>query len=413
MSLAGRATALLFALAGALPPASAAAEEPALRWSGLLQLWGTYALDSSLRDGEVVSQPSRYYSLRSEFRRNDVSVRRAELKLWGKLAPAVDFELMIDPAIGVSSSNILQDAVISLRPGAGLELRAGQMKTGQTYEGLRSSAALPLVERSQLTRLLGDVRDRGATLALARGPKHGWHGRALAGVFSGAGRSADANSSKDVVARLEGQVSTRHSLGAYGLWGSTDQPGAPTGVPLAFAGGAAAPTPGQVLAAADGTRNLGGFYVYEDARWSGEAEVAWARLGRHFASIGSSAGPARREHLEQSFLGLTLTAVRRFGRHSLALRFDRADYNQDARYYTSFDPYLESAPGVPRAGNWRPRFSEWTAGYALSLSKKDKPTAALVRLNYIHRSDNVLLDAAAGPEPRGGDGLVVLLQAAF
>ncbi|MGE0454820.1 MAG: porin [Vicinamibacteria bacterium] len=408
MSLAGRATVLLLALAA--PPA--AAEEPALRWSGLLQLWGTYALDSSLRDGEVVSQPSRYYSLRSEFRRDDVSVRRAELKLRGQVAPSVAFEVMIDPAIAVSSSNILQDAVISLRPGAGLELRAGQMKTAQTYEGLRSSAALPLVERSQLARLLGDVRDRGVTLAFARGPEHGWHARALAGAFSGAGRGADANASKDLVARLEGRLSTRHSLGAYGLWGSTDQPGAPAGVPLAFAGGAAAPTPEQVRAAADGTRNLGGFYVYEDARWSGEAEVAWARLGRHFASIGPSAGPARREHLEQSFLGLTLTAVRRFGRHALALRFDRADYNHDARYYTSFDPYLASAPGAPRPGDWRPRFSEWTAGYTLSLSKGE-PTAALVRLNYIHRSDNVLLDPAAGPEPRGGDGLVVLLQAAF
>ena len=82
---------------------------------------------------------------------------------------------MIDPSLATGSvSNILQDAAITVQGTAKrLELKAGQFKTGQTYEGLQNSAISSSRRGDRVTRVFGDVRDRGAMLSwlVRKGPE--------------------------------------------------------------------------------------------------------------------------------------------------------------------------------------------------------------------------------------------------
>ncbi len=145
-----------------------------VKLSGLVQVWYTQATWDAFRASDLLVPPNRYYNLRAEFWENDFDVRRAEVKLTVKPIPEVEAEVMIDPSLDTAPlSNILQDVALTLRPIPRLELKAGQFKTGQTYEGLLNSGALVFAERGQITRVFGDVRDRGAVLSwlFGRDPK--------------------------------------------------------------------------------------------------------------------------------------------------------------------------------------------------------------------------------------------------
>jgi hypothetical protein len=377
-----------------------------LKVNGLIQLWATGTLDSVLTS--AVPPPNTYYDLRREFASDTFSVRRAELAFSGHVDRRVGFRVMVDPSIGALSSDVLQDALISVDLAGGLVFRAGQMKTLQTYEGLESSARLALVERGQLTRRFGDVRDRGVTLSWDRAGR-----RPLLvslGVFNGAGKANDANGAKDVAFRVECGIATAHRLGAYGLRGSTDQP-RDRAVPLDMAG-AAAPTPDAVLKAADTTSQAGAFYLFDKGGFEAALEVLTGRLGRRHASLGTSPGPARREHVEQRLFGFQATAKYAQGRHQMAARYDRLDYNAGGRWYTDHDPYRESGQGAARDGDFTPVFTELSLGYTLAFDAADR-AAANFKVAYVSRVGGFLISSPSGRVTRSRASLVAALQVAF
>ncbi|HET7746134.1 MAG TPA: porin [Vicinamibacteria bacterium] len=398
--------ALVLALAASPSPSAPGAAPPAreLRLGGLLQAWGTLALQDGLRVGTLDVPPNRYYGLRSEFTEDGLSLRRAEVKLTGHVHPKVDFTLMADLTLG---SGLLQDLVIAVRPTPRLLLRAGQFKSLQTLEGLAGSGDLLFPERGQATRAFGDVRDRGAAASWTFGTSDGWLVTPSVAVFNGSGKSNDVNRAKDVAGRVEVRRGPRHLAGIYGLAGRSDVPSHDRGA-LTFAG-ADAPDAADILRADDRTTNLGAFYAWQGGAWQGSVEWVRGRLGRRFPTLGLAAGPARREHLEQLYQGAMVTAAWTRHRLTLAARYDVLDFNLGNRSYDASDPY-PSRDSVP-AVDYTPYFEEATVGGRLAIDEKNPATANL-RLAYVHRRGH-FLRLADGSRPHGGDSLVAALQVAF
>ena len=97
---------------------------------------------------------------------NTFRVRRAEIKLAGKITPAWGFDVMFDPAKSQNTAagqdgKILQDLYLSFLGLKGHELALGQKKIYLTEEGVRSSAALDFAERSVVVRQISDRREIG------------------------------------------------------------------------------------------------------------------------------------------------------------------------------------------------------------------------------------------------------------
>jgi len=380
-------------------------EEPTVRLNGLVQAWGDLAIGGELRLDAPDVPANRYYNLRAEFREDGFVLRRAEVRVGGSVVPSVEFAVMLDPAIGTGS--ILQDAYVTLKPGRRWAFRAGQLKTLQTYEGLLSSAELLFIERAQASRVFGDTRDRGGTGSLTFGDPERLAATAWAGAFNGSGKSDDQNRWKDAVARVEVRRGPRHLFGVYGLRGRSDL--ADARVPLTFPG-SRGPEPSAVVASADLTTNLGGFYVFQTGSWHASLEAVTGRWGRRQPALGPTPGPARREHLDQRFVGMTLTGAYHWRRYALAVRHDVFDANAGDRWYGPTNPYRDPAAGS--GGDFSPRFHESTAGVTAALVP-DVPHRALLRVNYVRRSRNVLQPRDGQGGPRGGDSLVGLVQVAF
>lgn len=380
--------------------------------SGLVQVWYTQMLDTNLRLNAAA--PGGYYNLRSEFRENTFSIRRTEIKFSGNLVPGVDFEAMMDPSISTSTSNpsILQDAAIILKPFEGLELKAGQFKNLQTYEGVKSSSELIFAERSQLGRTFGDKRDRGAALSFAFGDPKGFAGKATVAVFNGmndaaSGKANDANAAKDFVGRLEFNLGKTHAFGVYTLQGATDVADK-TSAAIAANPGGAWPSQAAIYDNKDKTTNLGAFYVFETGSWHVSAEVMTGLLGRRYATLAAAAPTAKREHLDQKFLGYYLTGAYTTGRHTVAVRYDSLNLNQGDDWYTAATPYTNAAAGT----DYAPEYTEITAGYTYAWVP-GKVKAANLKVNYIARSKNFLRPLGAQTGEQGGNSLVAALQVAF
>ena len=96
-------------------------------------------------------------------------------------------------------------------------------------------------------------------------------------------------------------------------------------------------------------------------------------MGGATPTLGAAAGPALREHLSQRIVGLVLTAAHTRGRHTVSARYDVADYNAGNGWYTAYDPYRESGPGVPRDADYTPRFTEVTFGYTFAWRAHASP----------------------------------------
>jgi hypothetical protein len=181
-------------------------------------------------------------SARATFR-----LRRAELKLAGDVSRRVAWTLMFDAAkvLGVSpsyvtvdsqqvvsqasvtpASQMLQDAIVSVRLPFGLTLDAGQMRVPLGIAGTQPASRLELGERPMYAADrargggLADVRDVGATVrgTVARRVD------VTAGLFNGSGESqnsVDRNAEKAVA----GRVVVRDvgvaglQLGAFGAYG--------------------------------------------------------------------------------------------------------------------------------------------------------------------------------------------------
>jgi hypothetical protein len=99
---------------------------------------------------------------------NTFRLRRAEIKLNGKITPAWGFEVMLDPAKSQNvtgsadtDSKILQDLAVTYLGLKGHEFSLGQKKIALTEEGVRSSSELDFAERAQVTRTFSDRRETG------------------------------------------------------------------------------------------------------------------------------------------------------------------------------------------------------------------------------------------------------------
>lgn len=409
----------LLALAIASLPVSA----QAAKISGDLQLWYTQMLDSNLRYNSAA--PGGYYNLRGEFKENTFAFRRTEIKVSGNLLEGLDYEVMFDPSISVGAANplTLQDAFVLWKPAAGLEVKAGQFKNLQTYEGVMSSTEILFAERSQLGRQFGDKRDRGVALGFGFGDPRAFSGKATLGLFNGmndatSGKSNDTNAAKDFVARLDFALGKTQKFGVYTLQGSTDvaDKGNPPAAIAANPGGAW-PTQAAIYGSKDKTTNLGAFYVYQDGTWTATAEYMTGLLGRRFPTLAASAPAVKREHLDQKFTGYYLTGGYTTGNHTFLARYDVMDFNSGDQWYTAYNPYTQSAPGTPLQVNgapvdYTPKYTEITVGYTYAWIP-EKVKAANVKLNYVARSKNFLRPFGAQTGEQGGNTLVAALLIAF
>jgi hypothetical protein len=202
-----------------------------------------------------------------------------------------------------------------------------------------------------------------------------------------------------------------HEIGIYGLLGATDQPDGEERVALTLAGERAPPAL-AVLQSKDRTTNLGAYWVLRRGGFEAGLEAMGGLLGRRRPTVGTSTGPARREHLYQRFLGVQVTAAYARGPHTLAIRYDRFDANAGGARYTSYDPYRETSPGVSRGADFTPAFTEISTSYGYAFDPL-RPGNAKLQLTFVHRSRNFLLPAPGEAGSQGGDSLVALFQVAF
>ena len=415
-------------LVAALP---AAAQDATPKVSGLLQVWYTQMLSDNLRvDSLATTNGHSYYDLSGNWTENSFLIRRSEIHVSGNIPniDGVSYEFNIDPSINTSATNptILQDAYLKYADGA-FSFQAGQFKNLRTYEGVQSSSTLIFAERSQLGRRIGDKRDRGVAASYAFGDQD-FGAKATVGVFNGmvdatSGKSNDTNAQKDFAGRVDFNLGKEQKFGVWTLQGGSDVTDKGGMTALTFAG-ANAPTAAEVIDNKDKTQQYGVFYVYDDGVWHFDGEVANGKLGRMFPSVGTAAAAAKRESLDQKFLTYYATASYTTGSHTFALRYDFMNYNQGDSWYTTYNPYTESAPGTPLLVNgasvdYTPKYTEITAGYTYAFNPKVFK-AANVKVNYIHRSKNFLAPStnpnnAVGLQTgeQGGDSAVVAFQIAF
>ncbi|GLH72633.1 hypothetical protein GETHLI_11350 [Geothrix limicola] len=406
--------------AGCIP---ASAQDATPKISGLLQVWYTQMLDNNLRlNGAATTNGNKYYDAKN-VGENTFLVRRSEIHVSGPVPglESFSYEVNIDPSISTSASNptILQDATLTYKSGP-LSVVAGQFKNQRTYEGVLSSSMLIFAERAQLSRKFGDARDRGVTFGYGFGDK-AFGGKLTLGVFNGmvdavAGKANDTNAQKDFIARVEFNVGSTQKFGVWSLQGSTDQADKGGLTALTFAG-TTMPTAAQITNQKDETKQFGAFYVYDDGTWHFDAEALSATLGRLFPSVGAASGSAKREGLDQKALGYYVTGAYTVGQHTFALRYDFMNWNQGDDWYTTYNPYKESAPGVARLVNgasvdYTPKFTEITAGYTYAFSPKSVKAANL-KLNYVHRSKNFLAPRTGQTGEQGGDNVILAYQLAF
>jgi len=404
-------------MAALLLAASGTAHAQAPKISGLLQVWYSQMTDNNLRLN--AKEPGNYFNLRSEFQENGFSIRRSEIKFAGSITDDIEYEVMMDPSINTGTTNpsILQDAAITWKLAKGFDLKVGQFKNLQTFEGLTSSGEILFAERAQLARQFGDKRDRGAAFSYSSGDPKDFAFKGTVALFNGmgdaiSGKGNDANAQKDVVLRADMTLNRFHKFGAYTLQGTTDQADKGALAAKTFAGAAGSlPSAASVLDAKDKTANLGAYYVFQNDVWTFAAEVMTGQLGRRYASVGA-AGAASRQHLDQKYMGTWLTGGYTTGGHTFLLRYDTTNYNQGKDWYTAFDPYTQSAVGVSTGTDYSPKFTEITAGYLYAF-KPEKIKAANLKVNYIARSKNFLRPRTGQTGEQGGNTLVVALQVAF
>jgi hypothetical protein len=140
------------------PPTTLKVADGELKFGVLVQAW--YIGDDSAQ----ASSGTDY--LGNPVGVNSFRLRRAEIKLSGKVTPAWGFEVMIDPAktqnfTAGNDDKILQDLAVTWLGLKGHEFSLGQKKIAMTDEGLRSSSEIDFAERARITRVVGDQRQAG------------------------------------------------------------------------------------------------------------------------------------------------------------------------------------------------------------------------------------------------------------
>jgi hypothetical protein len=274
-----------------------------------------------------------------------------------------------------------------------------------------------------VSRFIGERRDRGIMAQFDFGDPKGFNGKAYLAVTNGmsdngtGGKQPETNAQKDVHARLDLAISG-HIFGLYYRTGSTDladKGGLVAGTTTAW--GSAAPTATAILDNKDQMTNLGLFYFKDTSKYQIFAEGSTGLLGRRFPTVFSAATAMSREHLDQKYLGYVVQGAYKMGQHWFTARYDFINYNSGDQWYTAYNPYKESAPGVAKLVNgaavdYTPKFTEVTLGYNYVFIPT-KYSAGKLKINYVYRSKNFLAPRLGQTGEQGGDSLVASLMVSF
>lgn len=395
-----------------------------VKLNACLDLWYTQMLSSDLRKN---TEFGNYYPLRSEFKENGFSIRRAEIYLSGKITEELSWNLMFDPNTTTSTPawgqknaatpTILADANLTWKFYPGFELKLGQFKAPTGYEAtLIGSPALLFYDRGMINRQFNDRRDRGAQVSYAFGDPKAFGAKAVVMVSNGTsdwdfGRGNDQNAQKDFTGRLEMNYGAEHKFGLYHRTGSTDQADKDTLRAASTFGGAPVPADVDVLGNKDKTTTSGAYYYFDNAKWHGSVELMTGLLGRRRPSVQATTSTvpfaASREHLDQKFLSYVVSGAYKFNaQHWVTARYDFANYNSGDQWYGAANPYKTAT------ADYTPKYTEIVLGYNYNFVPT-KWTQANVKLNYIMRSKNFLRPYASQTGEQGGDSLVCAFQLAF
>ena len=170
------------------PPTSLKVGDGDLKFGLLLQGW-YYGDDGDQGAGNTyLGNPNGVNTFR---------LRRAEIKLSGKVTKDWGYEVMIDPTknptvTAGSDGKVIQDFGITYLGLKTHQFTLGQKKIAITEEGLRSSSDIDFVERSRIARIIGDQRQMGLFYKGDYGSMFG----AQASVTSGLPSNVDGTSDR-------------------------------------------------------------------------------------------------------------------------------------------------------------------------------------------------------------------------
>jgi hypothetical protein len=334
---------------------------------------------------------------------------------------------MFDPnqSANGTGNNVLQDAIISWSFAKGFNVKAGQFKMPTTYEStLVSAREIIFFDRAQLSRLLGEKRDRGAWFSYGYGDADGFRGNLNLAISNGSsddgnnGKNNDDNAQKDYTFRFDGAYGSNQKFGVWYREGETGLKSSTTAAGTVAAWGPGAPTAQQILDNRDKTTGEGIFYAFDSSAWHFDLEYVTGLIGRRFPTLYDSTGTVgavKREHLDQKFTGYVVTGVCKLGAHWLTARYDMMNYNSGNDWYTPTNPYTTNvATGVPTGNDFTPKYTETTLGYNY-LFAPTKQSLGKLKLDYIIRSKNFLAPSAALGQTgaQGGNSLVASLEVGF
>jgi len=235
-------------------------------------------------------------------------------------------------------------------------MKGGQFKMPTTYEStILSPVTSTFFDRAQMSRLIGEKRDRGVWAGYSYGDPKGFKGTINVSVSNGStddgtsGKTAvDNNAAKDYLVRYDGNYGSAHRFGAY-YRTRHHQPEVPQHGP--HRPPRAWTTAGVTLQAVkdnlDKTTAEGLFYAYDQSNLHLDVEAATGLVGRRFPTLQTTAVVPVREHLDQKFTTYALTAVYKMGQHQIAARYDYMNYNSATTGTTATSP-TSPPPATPR-----------------------------------------------------------------
>lgn len=388
----------------------------------LTEFWYTQMMDNTLRNNAPIKAgASAYYDGTSagRFTENAFNLKRAEIYCNYKISDEWAGYLMFDPnqATNTVTNNILQDFVITWTPsGTGFTVKGGQFKMPSTYESTLCSARdIIFFDRAQMSRLLGERRDRGLWAAYSYGSPEGFKGNLNASISNGttddgtSGKNAvDANAQKDYLVRFDGSYTKAHKFGLWYRSGQTNLKSSTTvAATLPASWTAAGVTAQTLLDNRDKTTATGLFYAFDAPQWHFDVEYATGLLGRRYPTLfANTAAAPLREHLDQKFQGYVVTGVYKMGAHQIAARYDVFNYNSGDDFYGAVSPYATAA------GDAAPKYTETTVGYNY-LFNPSKYTYGKLKVDYIIRSKNFLAANPGTTGLNGGNSLVASVMVGF
>jgi len=401
----------------------------------LTEFWYTQMMDNTLRNNAAIKPvASAYYEGLSagRFAENSFNMKRAEIYLNYKISDEWAGYIMFDPSLTntsaaaatatTASGSALQDWVITWTPKAipGFFAKGGQFKMPTTYEStILSARDIYFFDRSQMSRIIGERRDRGAMFGYTYGDPKGFKGTFSAAVSNGttddgtSGKTnVDQNASKDYTVRYDGSFGPAHRFGVYARTGLTN---------LKYLTTASATIPANWTAAGvtqadlrnnqDKTTANGFFYAYNRSNFHFDLEYSTGLVGRRFPVNFTAAAAPGREHLDQKFEGYAITGVYIMGQHQVAVRYDMMNYNSGNDWYGSVNPYAPTT-GAYAGSDTAPKYTETTVGYNYNFVP-NKYTYGKVKVDYIMRSKNFLAPNPGSTSIVGGNSVVLSVQVGY